>query len=65
MNHNDRINEVKGEKIIPEFFVMSLVSFAPKWFRPFVGFVAKHLLKQPRFGELMGMPIIQDNTDLL
>lgn len=44
MNHNDRIDEVRGERIIPEFFVMSLVAFAPKWFRPFVGFVCKYVL---------------------
>lgn len=65
MNHRERVSEVKGESIIPEFFMMSLVSYAPRWFKPLVGYLAEKTRGEIRFAELMKIRLTTENSVLL
>lgn len=64
MNHTDRVKEVGGESVIPEFVVMSLITYLPHFMRGFVGFVVG-LFGQKRLAGLMQLPILRDNKPLL
>lgn len=63
MNHKERVEEVQGEMVIPEFLAISIISFFPYFVRSLVANIAK-LLGQSRLQKLMSIPII-DNSKLL
>ena len=64
MNHTDRVKEVGGEFVIPEFFMMSLVTYLPSFLRSLVASSVK-LFGQERLGNVMSLPILRENTTLL
>lgn len=64
MNHTDRVNEVGGESVIPEFFMMSLITYLPHCLRGVVAKVVR-LFGQIRLGAIMDLPILRENTPLL
>lgn len=61
MNHQERVAEVQGEMIIPEFLVISIISFFPNWIRPLIANVAG-LVGQTRVKRMMSIPMIRDTT---
>lgn len=64
MNHTDRVKEVGGESIIPEFFMVSLITYLPHFLRGTVANLVR-LFGQTRLGGLMDLPILRENTPLL
>lgn len=65
MNHRGRIEEVQGEEIIPEFKLISMISYAPTWFRPLIGSIIEKVTGEIRASSVVKSKVITENRELL
>lgn len=64
LTHKGRVETVKGEMIIPEFLLVSAVSFLPKFLRPIIAYVLGKK-KQYNLEKMMRLPLIKEIKPLL
>ena len=64
MNHKRRVESVKGELIIPEFLLISIVSYLPSFLRPFMAYVMG-LRKQVSLQKITSLPILNETVPIL